>query len=230
MLRGSTAMEEGEEPRGRSRAPAAAVPKLPVPVLDGSPDAVAALAAAADTTSLQSSTPTLHCRTPSTPPTDGGSSTPSSGGERCTTPAAAASSAGAALSRGHGSAVDLMVAAAAAQERQAAARRATGAAVDIPSLVERLKQRPLTGQVVAWGWSAAASLSAVRRTMPAQLFAALWPATEACAYFMMPQVGEGWGGGAGVGRGVVGGGWGGVWGESRGEPWRLSRRAASCAL
>ncbi|KAL4443255.1 hypothetical protein ABPG75_010992 [Micractinium tetrahymenae] len=61
------------------------------------------------------------------------------------------------------------------------------AGVDIPSLVERLKQRPLTGQVAAWAWARAAALSAVRRTMPAQLFSSLWPATEACACRMMPQ-------------------------------------------
>jgi hypothetical protein len=36
-------------------------------------------------------------------------------------------------------------------------------------------------------------LSASRRTMPAQLFSALWPATEACVSGrMMPQVGCGW--------------------------------------
>lgn len=64
-----------------------------------------------------------------------------------------------------------------------------GGGVDIPALVERLKQRPLSGQVVAWAWECAAALSAVRRTMPAQLFSALWPATEACACRMMPQVG-----------------------------------------
>lgn len=63
-----------------------------------------------------------------------------------------------------------------------------GVDVDVPSLVERLKQLPLTGQVVAWAWERAAALSAVRRTMPAQLFSALWPATEACSCRMMPQV------------------------------------------
>jgi hypothetical protein len=59
--------------------------------------------------------------------------------------------------------------------------------VDIPFLVQRLKQRPISSQVAAWGWDAAARVAAVRRTLPAQLSSALWPATEACMCRMMPQ-------------------------------------------
>lgn len=78
--------------------------------------------------------------------------------------------------------------AAAAADQVTSLRRRSS--VEVPAIVERLKQRPLTGQVVAWGWDAAAVLSGVRRTMPAQLFSTLWPATEACVYNrMMPQVG-----------------------------------------
>lgn len=79
---------------------------------------------------------------------------------------------------------------------------AAAAAVDIPSLVQRLKQRPISSQVAAWGWDAAARVAAVRRTLPAQLSSALWPATEACMCRMMPQVGAGLRG-ACAGRGKV---------------------------
>ena len=65
----------------------------------------------------------------------------------------------------------------------------SAAAVDIPFLVQRLKQRPITSQVAAWGWDAAARVAALRRTLPAQLSSSLWPATEACMCRMMPQVG-----------------------------------------
>lgn len=71
--------------------------------------------------------------------------------------------------------------------QQQAARQQRQLYLDIPALVQRLKERPLTGQVVAWGWDTAAALSGVRRTMPAQLFSSLWPATEACVFKLMPQ-------------------------------------------
>lgn len=43
-------------------------------------------------------------------------------------------------------------------------------------------------QVCAWGWEQAAALSMRRRSMPAELFTALWSATDASAGSCYPQV------------------------------------------
>lgn len=192
---------------GAAAGSAAEGDKAPRP---GSPNTVTALGAAAADSSPHSSVPTSPVAEDSCTVTSGGGSTGSAGHT------AGASASPHLLSpplsrcnsqsqgRSHGSAADLQAvsaqAAAAARRQESRHLLQAGgssfsssgsggraAAVDVPALVARLKQRPLTGQVVAWGWQAAAALSAVRRTMPAQLFSGLWPATEACAWRMMPQ-------------------------------------------
>ena len=63
------------------------------------------------------------------------------------------------------------------------------AAVDLPALVQRLRAPRPSGQVAAWGWEQAARLGQGRRSLPAELVAALWAATEAAAGRYTPQVG-----------------------------------------
>ena len=185
MLNAPAEAQQGDEPRGGQAEAAHAGGKLVPPVV-GSPDTVTALQAATEASS-----------DPSTPFTEVTSSSGASGsgsGERHT---GSGSAAGGAPSptvslTASESTPDLQQAVAAAVAQQEATRAAAVACSSgpqIPDLVRRLKERPLTGQVVAWGWDAAARMSAVRRTMPAQLFSSLWPATEACVLKMMPQVG-----------------------------------------
>jgi hypothetical protein len=181
--------QQGDEPRAGQAEAAHAGGKLVPPVV-GSPDTVTALQAATEASSDPS--------TPSTEVTSSSGASGSGSGERHAGSAAASgSAAGGAPSptvslTASESTPDLQQAVAAAVAQQEATRAAAVACSSgpqIPDLVRRLKERPLTGQVVAWGWDAAARMSAVRRTMPAQLFSSLWPATEACVFKMMPQVG-----------------------------------------
>lgn len=58
---------------------------------------------------------------------------------------------------------------------------------DAAFLVQRLKQPPLTGQVVAWAWGEAAALSQARRAPPVALLAALWSAAAAAAARFTPE-------------------------------------------